>query len=251
MERNEAIRTVLGVWAHPDDESYLSAGLMMRARSAGARVVCATATAGESGTNDPHAWPPRRLARRRTAELRRALKVIGVHSHRLLGFADGRCAEVTDEAGATVIGAMLDELAPDLVVTFGPDGITGHPDHRSVSRWTTLAWAKRDRPGALLYATVTDEFERRFRAVHQALGVFPPGYPVTSRPADVALELRLTSTELDRKRAALAAHHSQTAGLAQAMGEATFRHWWGVETFRAPREDEIPPASVDEARRVS
>ncbi|HXV94036.1 MAG TPA: PIG-L family deacetylase, partial [Pseudonocardia sp.] len=45
--------TILGVWAHPDDETFLTAGLMALAREAGNRVVCATATRGERGTDDP------------------------------------------------------------------------------------------------------------------------------------------------------------------------------------------------------
>src|SRR5687767_15747549 len=39
--------TVLGIWAHPDDEAYLSGGLMAMARDHGSRVVCVTATRGE------------------------------------------------------------------------------------------------------------------------------------------------------------------------------------------------------------
>jgi LmbE family N-acetylglucosaminyl deacetylase len=55
--------TLLGVWAlHPDDEAYLSAGLMASARDAGQRVGVATATWGERGTDDSERWPPARLA---------------------------------------------------------------------------------------------------------------------------------------------------------------------------------------------
>ena len=50
--------TLLGVWAHPDDEAYCSSGLMARVRDAGGRVVVVTATRGEQGTDDPVAWPP-------------------------------------------------------------------------------------------------------------------------------------------------------------------------------------------------
>ena len=53
--------TVLGIWAHPDDEAFLSAGLMAAARDEGNRVVCVTATLGERGTDDPASWPPGRL----------------------------------------------------------------------------------------------------------------------------------------------------------------------------------------------
>ena len=50
--------TILGVWAHPDDETYLSAGLMAAAADAGSRVVCITATRGEGGSMDEEQWPP-------------------------------------------------------------------------------------------------------------------------------------------------------------------------------------------------
>src|SRR4051794_33047690 len=66
-------RTLLGVWAHPDDEAYLSAGLMAEFRRRGDRVVVVTATLGEHGTADPETWPPARLAAQRHRELRNSL----------------------------------------------------------------------------------------------------------------------------------------------------------------------------------
>jgi hypothetical protein len=70
--------TVLGVWAHPDDETFLTAGLMALARAGGYRVVCATATRGEHGTDDPDRWPPARLGRLREYELAAALAALDV-----------------------------------------------------------------------------------------------------------------------------------------------------------------------------
>jgi GlcNAc-PI de-N-acetylase len=64
-----ALGTILGVWAHPDDEAYLSGGLMAMARDLGSRVVCVTATRGELGTTDPVAWPPTRLATARRRQV--------------------------------------------------------------------------------------------------------------------------------------------------------------------------------------
>ncbi len=57
----DARGTILSVWAHPDDETYLAGGLMAAARDRGQRVVCASASAGEHGTDDPATWPPDRL----------------------------------------------------------------------------------------------------------------------------------------------------------------------------------------------
>ena len=129
-------RTLLGVWAHPDDEAYLSAGLMAEFSRRGDRVVVVTATLGERGTSDPLAWPPEQLAPVRRAELRRSLAAVGVEEFHLLGLPDGDC-EQHDATDA--IAGFITVLQPDLVVTFGPDGMTGHPDHRAVSRWTTQA----------------------------------------------------------------------------------------------------------------
>ena len=89
--------TVLGIWAHPDDEAFLSAGLMAAARDTGHRVVCVTATLGERGTGDPAGWPPGRLAAVRKHELRASLAALDVTEHHLLGLADGALAALGEE----------------------------------------------------------------------------------------------------------------------------------------------------------
>ena len=70
--------TILSVWAHPDDETYLAAGVMAAARDNGQRVVCVAAPAGEHGTDDPQVWPPARLGPVRRWEAAAAMAVIGV-----------------------------------------------------------------------------------------------------------------------------------------------------------------------------
>ena len=127
--------TLLGVWAHPDDEAYLSAATMSRVVSTGGRVVLATATRGElGGTGDPQ-----RLAAVRERELRQAMSIIGVDDVRLLGYADGECADADFDHAVRAIVAVIEAVKPDIIVTFGPDGITYHPDHIAVSSWTTAA----------------------------------------------------------------------------------------------------------------
>ncbi len=116
------------MWAHPDDESYLGGGLMAAAAAAGGRVVNVTATLGEHGTDDPVALPPARLAGIRRQELQNALAAMGVHESVHLGFEDGTVETVDTAMGVRRISTVLDEVDPDVVVTFGPDGFTGHPD---------------------------------------------------------------------------------------------------------------------------
>src|SRR5262249_48763369 len=84
--------TLVSVWAHPDDEAYLSANLMAEFCRRGDRVVVITATLGKHGTSDPQTWPPARLAAHRERELRAALGAVGVDELHLLKFEDSNCA---------------------------------------------------------------------------------------------------------------------------------------------------------------
>ena len=119
------MRTLLGVWAHPDDEAYLSSALMAAVRRSGARVVVVTATRGELGTDDPVLWPPDRLAEQRERELRASLDVVGVTEHHWLDHRDGELGAVPTLEGARELVPFLDRFAPDTIVTFGPEGMTG------------------------------------------------------------------------------------------------------------------------------
>jgi LmbE family N-acetylglucosaminyl deacetylase len=227
----DELGTVLGVWAHPDDEAFLSAGLMAHLTERGGRVACVTATRGERGTPDPASWPPDRLGRRRTVELRASLAAVGVSEHRFLGYLDGTLPEIPIGEGIARVRTVLDEIRPDTIVTFGPDGMTGHGDHIAVSRWATEAVREVERPIRVLYATTTQEFGHRWGSVNERLEAFGAGLPLTTPVEDIALEFRLHGAELDRKLVALAAQSSQIIPLIARLGEAVFRDWWATETF--------------------
>ena len=118
------------------------AGLMALARANGQRVVCVTATRGELGTADPAAWPPERLAAERTRELADCLAVLGVHEHHWLGYRDCGCAAADAPiSGHCSLPSDASGSGRTRCSTFGPDGLTGHPDHRAVSAWTGAAFA--------------------------------------------------------------------------------------------------------------
>ena len=236
LERREPL-TMLGVWAHPDDEAYLSATLMHRVVDAGGRVVLIAATRGELGSYDP-LCDPASLAMLREKELRSAMRVIGVSDVRFLGLADGDC-ELADRAMMTsIVADAIGEVRPDVVVTFGPDGITGHPDHQAVARWTIGAW-RRCPSTELLLATMTDEFVHRNAALHDRIGL-SMGPPLRSIPEhDLALHVVPSADERRRKWHVLAAHASQTTSLVDLMGRPTFEQWWLHEMLRQPSVDDI------------
>src|SRR5712691_5051188 len=130
-----ALGTMLGVWAHPDDETYLTAGLMALGVRQGGRVVCVTATRGEEGSFDEELWPSERMGAVREAELLRSLEVLGVREHIWLDYRDGTCAKVDPDEGRARVQAIMRDVRPDSVFTFGPDGMTGHADHKAVCAW--------------------------------------------------------------------------------------------------------------------
>ena len=233
----DRLGTVLGVWAHPDDETFLSAGLMALARAAGNRVVCLSATAGGLGTDRPDLWPPDELAALRVREHRAALATVGVDEMVQLGYDDGSCADVPEDEAVAKLLAVIDEVRPDTVLTFGPDGMTGHPDHQTVSAWATaaveIAVESTQRPIRLLYATTTPAHAVRQRPVGDALGAFAPGYPLTTEPRDLAVHLVLDDSLLAQKVAALRAHASQTRGQEEVVGSAAWERWWPEESFVA------------------
>lgn len=226
--------TILGVWAHPDDEAFLSGGLMAAARESGQRVFVLTATRGERGTHDPVAWPPERLANRRELELDRSLDALGVTEHAILGHRDGGCADVPLEVGAAHVAGAIDAIVPDTILTFGPDGYTGHSDHRTMNTWVDAAIEWTASRARVLHATATRSFLDEFADLHRDFDVFFAGQPSVTDPDDLTVDLHLRGRLLDRKVAALRAQRSQTEVLVERMGMEQFRQWVSSERFADP-----------------
>jgi LmbE family N-acetylglucosaminyl deacetylase len=223
--------TILSIWAHPDDETYLAAGVMAAATDRGERVVCVSATAGEHGTSDPVSWPPERLAPLRRWEAAAAMAVLGVSDHRILGLPDGALS-AHDEHGVALVGDLLDEVEPDTILTFGPDGATFHPDHIAVCRWVTAAWQWRGCRGRLLQAAVTVEHLARFGEAYEEWGAYMTDQRPTGRTAEeLALHVVLDGAQLDRKLAALAAMASQTGPLMATIDPAIYAMQVAEEAF--------------------
>jgi LmbE family N-acetylglucosaminyl deacetylase len=228
--------TILGVWGHPDDEAYLSAGLMAQAVDAGRRVVCVTATAGEAGFAADDARSAEVRMALRKAEMAASLAELGVAEHRWLGYGDGRCAEVSDEQAVEVIAGIIAEVRPDTVLTFGPDGATGHPDHIAVSRWSTLACAAASSPPRLLYSTKSPEWNAMFFSVVPAGQVMMVDgrWPEEIPTGQLAVWLTCAGELLDRKVRALRAQQSQIEPLVTQYGVNWFRQITAEEFFREP-----------------
>jgi LmbE family N-acetylglucosaminyl deacetylase len=123
------------------------------------------------------------------------------------------------------------------VITFGPDGMTGHADHVTVSRWTTMAFRRASLPGSrLLYATITHESSQRlYDAVDPGQVMMNGGMtPPSVDQAEVSMWLELDESLLDVKVSALRCQASQVDPLLDQLGERRFRELFCDESFRDP-----------------
>jgi len=136
---------LMAVLAHPDDESLGVGGTLAKYASEGVEVFLLTATPGDGGRyrghrpGDPRHPGPVALAAIRETELRAAASVLGVREVSLLDYHDQQLDRAEPRDAIAAIVGHLRRVRPDVVVTFGPDGAYGHPDHVAISQFTTAA----------------------------------------------------------------------------------------------------------------
>lgn len=179
------MRTFAFVVAHPDDDAYGAAGsVALHADDPDFRFVLIHATDGGAG-GIPEGFPATTdtLGAVRRAECEAAWRAVGrvPDRHEWLGYPDGAVAEVPFDELVEVIAGILEEEAPDVVGTFGPDGIFGHPDHIAVGAATDAAFlrlAGTGRPGfrRLLHGAIPKSVFERWndQRAHMGLPVFDP-----------------------------------------------------------------------------
>lgn len=236
---------LLAVHAHPDDESLTMAGTLAGAVAAGVRVTLVTATLGEQGEVIGHelqglvADRADQLGGYRYTELRSAAAALGVADWRLLGgvgawrdsgmvgtpsadhpraFVRARAGGPDHDLAVAALLAVLDEVQPEVVLTYAADGGYGHPDHITAHDVTAAAFAQwtadqPDRPARLL-AVVRPR--RLFADALAALDV-PAGYRrvpaedlgflIDDEDVDVAVHVGPAAAKA--RAAALRAHATQ------------------------------------------
>jgi LmbE family N-acetylglucosaminyl deacetylase len=233
--------TTLGVWAHPDDETYLAAGLMAMGVDAGERVVCVTATRGEGGSLDEERWPSETMAEVREAELMRCLEILGVTEHVWLDLPDIDMDTPLPDVGYARVLDLMRDVQPGSVLTFGPDGMTGHAAHKTVSAWATRAFHEAAPAGArLYYATNTPEWAAEFVPIYNRFDIFRPGTPPVTPREELGIDLPLPPEILERKLRAIQAHESQVGGMVEAFGEDIFRRAMKEEYYSLAAEKGMP-----------
>lgn len=204
-----APKTLVAVWAHADDETAASMVLARYARE-GARVWSIIVTDGAQG--GAHTTIPRGpdLARVRSDEARCASEALGINAPILLGFPDAGLGSYMEDPSRLFqvtqrLQTELQRIQPDAVITWGPDGGTGHPDHRLVSD-IVAQLARAGAPGVperVFFASLPIE---GFRAMNPGRAeppfVIPQAKYFTTRVA-------FSPADLDASRRAMLCHKTQ------------------------------------------
>ena len=144
---------VLAVFAHPDDETLCAGGTLAKYANAGADVRVVSLTNGGTGQiRDASAATRATLTAVREREFHAAGKHLGLTETRCLDYPDGELSDMDAQVLVELASQLLDELDPDVVITFGPDGFSGHPEHVVVGAAVTAAcYNRRSAPSIRLF----------------------------------------------------------------------------------------------------
>ena len=233
------MQPLLAVFAHPDDETFSAAGVMAAATERGVPVTVISATRGEAGESSIAGLDdPERLGVVRERELREAMRQIGVSDVRLLGYRDSGMAgsPSADDQQAFIrapVETVAARLVPDIrsvrpqaILTFGPEGLYGHPDHLHIHHVALRAIeiaadpSYMDGPASEPWQTPALYFAAFPR--EDMLAVFDrPNSPLRSLSAEARAKVGTPRSQIthkinirpwaERKRAAIASHQTQTA----------------------------------------
>jgi len=193
------MQQILAVFAHPDDETFRPGGTLALLAQRGVRIHLLTATRGEAGSRgDPPLCTPDELPTVRERELRGACAALGIEPPRLLDYRDGNLEQADAETLIAQILAVAREVEPQVMLSFGPDGLSGHPDHIAIGQGAAEAF-RRDEKIAARYTVAVP------RSVAEQLNMRQV-HPVAD--ADIALRVDVSSV-WETKLAAIHCHATQ------------------------------------------
>jgi len=154
---------VLSIFAHPDDESFGPAGTLAMLSSKLHRTGLVTLTRGEAGSlGISKELGPEELARRRSEELKCSAHFLGINYLSIHDLQDKKLSEIPAEVGLEIVKKEIEKFMPEMVITFHPNGISGHKDHITVTNWINQILREMETPPRLLYYGLVPEQTRLY-----------------------------------------------------------------------------------------
>lgn len=194
------MKTIVGVFAHPDDESFGPGGTLAKlAKKYEIHTICVTG--GDKGQN-ARKRTTRNLSVIRREEYGQAAKILGIKRVHCLKFKDGTLSNNLYHDVAKRIEKVVKKLKPEILITFEPKGVSGHIDHIAVSMITTYIFKRNKSIKTLMYYCMLDK--RREKYLDDYFIYFPEGY----KRSEIDKEVDIKDT-LKTKIEAIKAHKSQ------------------------------------------
>ncbi|MBI3384645.1 PIG-L family deacetylase [Candidatus Gottesmanbacteria bacterium] len=185
-------KRLLAVFAHPDDESFGPGGTLAKYAKVGVEIHVLCATKGEAGGS---------TGTIREKELFAASRVLGVKKVEFLDFIDGELSNNKYHQVAEKILRKITQFKPHVIMTFEPQGVSGHLDHVAISLITTYAFLRQNVAKKLYYYCIT---KARSAKMADYYIYFPPGYGVEEITTTIDI-----SPVWDTKVKAMKKHQSQ------------------------------------------
>ncbi|MGO4345572.1 PIG-L family deacetylase [Paenibacillus sp. MCAF9] len=191
----KAVKKLLAVFAHPDDESFICGGTLAKYASMGVEITLVSATKGEMGRRmgNPPYVNRETMPDIREKELRNACEALGIPNLIFFDIRDKMVEFYDSESLISKIGVLMDEINPDIVLTFH-EILGGHPDHCAIGKATTTAFHRSKQPGSLYFISFGDMMNA------------PERFGYTKQDI-VKIDVR---NQLEAKLAAFRAHRCQT-----------------------------------------
>jgi LmbE family N-acetylglucosaminyl deacetylase len=244
--------TVVSFHAHPDDESLIGGGALVKVAAAGHRTVLVFATRGEHGeVPDGFLDPGETLGERREQECHRSAEILGVQRVEFLGFVDsgmmgtpendlpGSFWTASVDDAAAQLADLLREEDAEVLTIYDDHGAYGHPDHIQVHRVGVRAAELAGTPIVLEATMNRDHLRRLFEAARAAGELSGEDLPDVGEDATFGQPEALLTHCIDvrdhlvEKRASMAAHASQIAeeSLFLQMPDEPFEASFGFEWY--------------------
>ena len=250
---------VLAIFAHPDDEALLAGGLLAAVAAAGGSSMVLSLTRGEHGPRMlPGIDSAGDLAAVRERELREACGELGVARAECWGYEDGSVAAADAREVADRLAGLLARARAEVLLTFSPEGLYGHADHRAVHRLVLAAAGRAtgdDPPRAVYGATWPRGMVSEWAAAMSARGlptdlwgIPPEGFGADPATIDWTVDVGAFA---GAKLRAIARHRSQTGAehllgaLPADLGRRYLGHEWFVRLTPAGEVDPLARLAGD------
>jgi len=226
------IGRLLAIFAHPDDESYRAGGALALLAREGAQVWVLCATRGEQGILN---LAPEETGQVRQTEMECACRALGIEQPRFLDYHDGTLPQVDEESAVGQVVRAIRKLRPQALLTWPPSGVSGHPDHVAVSRWTEKAFQLAADPAAYpehKEAPHTVEALYHIVVPRSLAEAMKMSHLLTVPDEEVTLTMDVSAV-WDTKMAAIRCHHSQVVNSPVLDAPEEQQHLFlGIEYFQ-------------------